>query len=140
MGFAVCGLFPMRWYIEYASPRIIFTFEIDGKLILKSKVGHINASAGNIAKNNIVWLTYIPFNVFQQMNDDESHIDEAGNLVINIAFIAGGLAIRCGAQIVYKEDVEQCQQCSTCVSDYWKTGCVTHKGNSFVYEEKFSNT
>ncbi|KAI3746103.1 hypothetical protein L6452_08524 [Arctium lappa] len=146
MGFAICGVFHGEW--KYGDPRIIFKIVNDEKVIPKSEVD----IASSAAHNCNLWVTYIPFGFFQQMYHDLQPQDWSnieGNLVMTVMRTDGNKSITCGANIVYKEDVELIQQLETCISDFGNLmqidgndyhGEQGYKGkfsaNTYVYEEK----
>ncbi|GKF91496.1 hypothetical protein Tco_0275197, partial [Tanacetum coccineum] len=114
------------------------------------EVNWSNASA--VADSENVWISYIPFSFFQQMYhdlqpEDWAHIE--GNLVMTIMRIDGAQSARCGAHIVYKEDMESVQESTTWISDYGNMLQVNGddyqehpdydtivSGNTYVYEDK----
>ncbi|PWA42796.1 Leucine-rich repeat-containing protein [Artemisia annua] len=119
MGFAVCGVFDRRWHSQYASPRIIFKIVNEEKMIPMPKEDWANASA--VADSENVWISYIPFSFFQKMYhdlqpEDWAHIE--GNLVMTITRTDDTQSVKCGAHIVYKEDMESVQESKTWISDY----------------------
>ncbi|PWA54173.1 disease resistance protein (TIR-NBS-LRR class) family [Artemisia annua] len=108
MGFAISAVFSptSRYPIR---PHIELRFEDDGMLVTKTDIDSINACSGS-EKGIFLWVGYVPFSLFEQLNDDGedwSHVF-GGNLLINIYSL--GKAIRCGAKVVYKEEVESTQQ------------------------------
>ncbi|KAI3725390.1 hypothetical protein L1987_65177 [Smallanthus sonchifolius] len=127
MGFAVCGV--LRHSKQNIFPLIRFRFENDGMFVPKSEVDWTKASAAAEYEDEDTWIGYIPFRLFKQMHEDDdddddefqgeywSHIVE-GNLVIHLDTI-GGPAVRCGAQVVYKEDVESIKSVKPYISSYW---------------------
>ncbi|XP_042754960.1 TMV resistance protein N isoform X2 [Lactuca sativa] len=147
MGFVLCGVFHGNQWSEATVPRIVFRIVRDGKGIPMSEVNCMK-NANKTYENGNMWISYIPIGFFQQMYhdlqpEDWSHIE--GNLHMTIMLSNGRRAVRCGAHIVYKRDVELHQQFTTCISDY---GPVVHvsdedlgydnviSGNTYVYEEK----
>ncbi|KAI3754553.1 hypothetical protein L1987_54338 [Smallanthus sonchifolius] len=115
-GFALCGVF------EHSLPTrcrsIKFRFENAAMFVPKFEVEHISAST--TSKDGNVWLGYIPFSSFQQMHRDDDFQQE-GNLFITVWYgIKEFEVVRCGAQIVYKEDVESIQQIKPYASYQWK--------------------
>lgn len=112
MGFAVCGVFHGSWKSKHASPRIIFKIANDEKdAVCTQKVDP--ASVSSVADDANVWISDIPFTFFQQMYydfhpEDWSHIE--GYLVMTLTTTDHTESVRCGAKIVYKEDVETIQQ------------------------------
>nr|XP_043619996.1 disease resistance-like protein DSC1 [Erigeron canadensis] len=150
MGFAVCGVFHGSWQSKHASPRIIFKIVNDEKAIPIQKVVSVSASAA--ADNGNVWISYIPFDFFQQMYhdfqpEDWSHIE--GTLVMTLMTTDNNKSVRCAAQIVYREDLENLQPMTTCISDYGNlvqvsgNDCQKHldydrrvSGNTYVSQEK----
>ncbi|XP_024966537.1 TMV resistance protein N-like [Cynara cardunculus var. scolymus] len=137
MGFAVCGLF-QGVQMGRCSPEIIFTIVNDEKSIPKSEVDCIVASAA--AENGNVWISYMPFSFFQQMyhdseREDWSHIE--GNLVTSIRLQGGEEAVRCGAHIVYKQDVELIGEPKICIPDYRNLEYSHGSGNTRVCLEMY---
>ncbi|KAJ9542530.1 LOW QUALITY PROTEIN: hypothetical protein OSB04_029036 [Centaurea solstitialis] len=117
MGFAVCIMFNHeRNQKSYGETMINFIWERSGKLLPKLKVDCTNESAATM--NGRVWILYIPVSFVEKMHDnfeqtDWSHL-VGGSLQIDIR---GEREIdRCGAYIVYKEDIESVQQINTCIS------------------------
>ncbi|KAJ9542622.1 hypothetical protein OSB04_029128 [Centaurea solstitialis] len=147
IGFAICGVFHGDW--EHGYPRIIFRIVNDTKVIPKPDVDHLDSSVSD--KCNL-WVTYMPFGFFQQMYQDFqpqewSHIK--GSLVMTLINTFGNKSVKCGAHVVYQEDMEQIQQLQPCISDYGKMvhidGDDLHEklhseqkvsANTYVYEEK----
>ncbi|KAL7615114.1 hypothetical protein Lser_V15G05190 [Lactuca serriola] len=140
MGFVVCGVFTLQWF-EYNCPRIIFRITKDGAAIPKPEV-----NATETAENTNLWISYIPLDFFQQMYHDIQPEDWAhiqGNLDMTVTLGYGMESVRCGAHVIYKEDL---QQITTCISDYGNDVHVTNEdvsydeiiyGNTRVYREKF---
>ncbi|GJV98507.1 hypothetical protein Tco_1553759, partial [Tanacetum coccineum] len=119
MGFVICGVFHREWHSQYAFPRIIFKIVNKEKAIPMPEVNWSNASA--VADSENVWISYIPFSFFQKMYhdlqpEDWAHIE--GKLVMTIMRTNGTQSVRCGAHIVYKEDMESVQENKTWISDY----------------------
>ncbi|KAL7612947.1 hypothetical protein Lser_V15G06549 [Lactuca serriola] len=152
MGFVVCAVF--RRMGPYAFPRIIFKISSVGKVTLQSEIHRMDkkeycmkdATEKAEYTSNNVWISYMPVGFFQKMyNDlqpeDWSHIE--GNLHMTVTLTNGTQSLRCGAHVIFKEDV---QRTTTCMSDF---GNVMHvddedprydeiiSGNTcVVYEEK----
>nr|KAJ0221232.1 hypothetical protein LSAT_V11C200055540 [Lactuca sativa] len=139
MGFVVCGVFTHRW-LTYRCPHVIFRITKDGEAIPKPEV--INAT--ETTENTNLWISYVPLGVFQQIYHDVqpkdwSHIQ--GNLDMTVTLGYGVESVRCGAHVIYKEDV---QQLTTCISDYGNDVHVADDdvsydeiiyGNTRVYRE-----
>ncbi|KAD1800798.1 hypothetical protein E3N88_42270 [Mikania micrantha] len=114
LGFAVCGVF--KELTKFFPIHIVFRFENYEMIIPKLEADDEEIDASSTTENGSVWINYIPFTSFAQMHDDYydfqredwSHITE-GDLVINVSTF-GQKALRCGAHVVYKEDVESIQQ------------------------------
>ncbi|KAJ9542535.1 hypothetical protein OSB04_029041 [Centaurea solstitialis] len=88
--------------------------------------------------NRSVWMVYIPVSyIEEEMHDDFertdwSHLVE-GSLWIKVY---GTREIeRCGAYIVYKEDIESVQQINTSISYHRNSKDIYHDGNNFRYYE-----
>ncbi|KAJ9542687.1 hypothetical protein OSB04_029193 [Centaurea solstitialis] len=151
MGFAICGVFHGDW--KYACPRIIFRIVDDEKDIPKSE--EVDCIESTTTDNCNLWITYIPFGFFQKMYHDlqpQDWFHVRGNLVMTVMRTDGNKSVRCGAHVVYKEDVELIQQLKTCISDYGSMvqvdGDNYHEevgygrkvsANTYVYEEKSAN-
>ncbi|KAI3724343.1 hypothetical protein L2E82_36115 [Cichorium intybus] len=146
MGFVVYGVFDGGWGSHCDCPRITFSIVSDGNLIPKSEVHYYMRFTTGTAKNGNVWISYMPLGFFQQMYHDlqpEDWFHIEGKLDISVMLTNGTPSLRCGAHVIYKEDV---QQITPCISDY---GNVVHvddedlgydesiSGNTYVYEEKF---
>ncbi|CAH1447734.1 unnamed protein product [Lactuca virosa] len=152
MGFVVCGVFHGEWQSGANFPRIIFRILSDGKVIPTSEVDCMN-NATETDENGNAWISYIPLGFFQQMyldlqSEDWCHIE--GYLDMTVMLTNGKHSVRCGAHVIYKEDV---QQITTFISDY---GNVVHvdidkynkdlrydeiiSGNTYVYEEMSEET
>lgn len=121
-------------HIGRCSPEIIFKIDNDGKGIHdESEVDYVDES--EVVENGNVWISYMPFDLFQQMFHD-FHLDDLscikGNIVMSLTLTGGYQAIRCGAHIVYKEDVELIQQVEDFVSDYRNLEYIHGHGNSRV--------
>ncbi|KAI3724336.1 hypothetical protein L2E82_36108 [Cichorium intybus] len=143
MGFVVCGVFPQNIRSSYACPSITFRIVSDGKVIPRSKVNYM-MDATETAKNGwYVWISYMPLGFFQQMYNDLQPEDWSlikGNLDITVCLGNLTRSLRCGAHVIYKEDIKQIP---SCISDY---GNVVHvneedvgydetiSGNTYVYE------
>ncbi|KAJ9542623.1 hypothetical protein OSB04_029129, partial [Centaurea solstitialis] len=147
IGFAICGVFHGNW--THGLPRIIFRVVNDEKVIPRPEVDDTESSTSDSCN---LWVTYIPFGFFQQMYQDFqpqewSHIK--GSLVMTLINTSGNKSVKCGAHIVYQEDMEWIQQLKPCISDY---GNMVHvdgddfleklrferkvSANTYVYEEK----
>lgn len=153
MGFAVCGVFHGNWNSGFTYPRIIFKILNDEKAIPTSEVDSGNAS--RVSDNWNVWISYMPFGFFKKMYhdmqpEDWAHIE--GNLVMTVKTSDGTKSVRCGASIVYKEDLESIQHNRNCIFDYGKLVQINGdnyqevldydarvSGNTYVYEEKSSD-
>ncbi|KAL7612621.1 hypothetical protein Lser_V15G05188 [Lactuca serriola] len=152
MGFVVCGVFHGEWQSGANFPRIIFRILSDGKVIPTSEVDCMN-NATETDENGNAWISYIPLGFFKQMyldlqSEDWCHIE--GYLDMTVMLTNGKHSVRCGAHVIYKEDV---QQITTFIIDY---GNVVHvdidkynkdlrydeiiSGNTYVYEEKSEET
>ncbi|XP_052624248.1 TMV resistance protein N isoform X2 [Lactuca sativa] len=141
MGFVVCGVFTYQWSRYNIPPLIIFRITKDGAAIPKPEV-----NATETTENTNLWISYIPLGVFQQIYhdiqpEDWSHIQ--GNLDMTVTLGYGVESVRCGAHVIYKEDV---QQITTCICDYGNDVHVADEdvsydeiiyGNTRVYREKF---
>ncbi|KVI07806.1 Leucine-rich repeat-containing protein [Cynara cardunculus var. scolymus] len=117
-GFVVCGVFQGKWprvRITCAT-QIKFKFGINATLMPELEVDIINAFAVNDKLS--IWIVYVPFSLYQQQTYDDSNRE--GNLLINISepLMLGKKAVRCGAHIMYKEDVESMHQIGSCIHDY----------------------
>nr|XP_043634777.1 disease resistance protein RPS4-like [Erigeron canadensis] len=141
MGFAICAVFHGKWFMGERSPKIMFTIEIDGKLIpADSEVDFINAATAATENGNI-WITYIPFSFIQNMYCDFPRADWSrieDNHVMTITYTGIKRAIRCGAQIVYKQDIESIQQGRTSISDYSNVETRHLRGSTHSYIEKYT--
>ncbi|KAD7477510.1 hypothetical protein E3N88_00646 [Mikania micrantha] len=122
LGFAVCGVF--KEFSRFFPLNIVFQFENYEMITPKSDADDQEIDASSATENENVWINYIPFTSFEQMHDDYdfqredwSHIIE-GDLVIYFS-INGQKALRCGAHVVYKEDVESIQQSKPSFSSYY---------------------
>ncbi|KAI3745955.1 hypothetical protein L6452_08368 [Arctium lappa] len=145
LGFAVCGVLRKKWQRENVqtlnASEIHFTVGTDSRLIREPEVDDTNASAA-ATEDESMWIVYIPFTLFQeQMYDDFGEEDRflfaRGNLIINILEPKGGYTkiVRCGAHIMYKEDVGSLHP----ARDYKNSNLVRRLDDSFAYIEKFRN-
>ncbi|CAH1435566.1 unnamed protein product [Lactuca virosa] len=134
-------------FLRYlACPRITFSILSNGLAMSMPESMISMMFTPEEVENSNVWISYMPLGFFQQMYHDLqpkdwSHIE--GNLNITVMLANGTPSQRCGAHVIYKEDV---QQITTCISDY---GNMVHvddedlgynesiSGNTYVYEEKF---
>ncbi|KAK9050580.1 hypothetical protein SSX86_030450 [Deinandra increscens subsp. villosa] len=136
LGFAICGLFER--FSRFFPINIVFRFENNGMLVPMLEADKIDASPA--AKDGGVFINYIPLTSFEHMHDDDyndfqrenwSHITE-GNLVIDYSSTFGPEALRCGAHVVYKEDVESIQQTQPPLSSYyWNCKLTQKSANTF---------
>ncbi|KAI3745961.1 hypothetical protein L6452_08376 [Arctium lappa] len=137
MGFVVCGVFQVKWPRTIGTTEIHFGVEINRMLICESKVDYCNESAAT--ENESVWIAYIPFGFSQQQTYDgfkreDWSLSVTGNLIITSEFIDKNV-VRCGAHIMYKEDVESVQQ--LCIPDYRPNSNIIRSfDDSFIYREK----
>ncbi|KAK9062771.1 hypothetical protein SSX86_019961 [Deinandra increscens subsp. villosa] len=131
LGFAICGV--LEEFSGVFHTNIVFRFENAEMIVHKLEADKIDAPPA--AKGRNVFINYIPFTCFEQMHDDDyndfqredwSHITE-GNLVIDY-FLNCPKALRCGAQVVYKEDVESIPSLS---SYYWNCTLTQRSANTF---------
>ncbi|KAI3518084.1 hypothetical protein L1887_06466 [Cichorium endivia] len=146
MGFVVCGVFPRNIQSSYACPSITFRILSDGKVIPRSEINYMMDATETAKNGRYVWISYMPLGFFQQMYHDLQPEDWSlikGNLDITVCLGNLTRSLRCGAHVIYKEDIKQIPYC---ISDY---GNVVHvdeedvgydetiSGNTYVYEEKF---
>nr|XP_043632988.1 TMV resistance protein N-like [Erigeron canadensis] len=133
-GFVLCGLFHGQ-QMGRCSPEIIFTIENDGKGISVPEVDCMNEYADTV--NGNVWISYMPFSLFKEMFHD-FHLGDLsrirGKLVISLTLTGGEQAVRCGAHIIYKEDVESVQKNRDCISDYRNLEYIHGHGNSRAWK------
>ncbi|KAD7117137.1 hypothetical protein E3N88_04405 [Mikania micrantha] len=136
LGFAICVVFKKS--MEHYLPIFNLKFENSGTLIPKLEANNITASAADENENENVLINYIPFTLFEQMDNDYidfhredwSHMAE-GNLVIDVPLLSKKV-LRCGVHVVYKEDVESIQQIEPSVSSYyWNWNLAQVSANSF---------
>ncbi|KAD1800795.1 hypothetical protein E3N88_42267 [Mikania micrantha] len=125
LGFAVC--FVIKEFTRLIPLNIVFQFENYEMIIPKLEADDHEIDASSTTENGNVWISYIPFTSFKQMHDDYydfqredwSHVIE-GDLVIYFSTVGLQKALRCGAHVVYKEDVESIQQSKPSLSSsYW---------------------
>ncbi|GJZ05978.1 hypothetical protein Tco_0539771 [Tanacetum coccineum] len=112
MGFAISVVFGQG--MLYQDRIMDLRFENNGKQVPKPQT----TSDEDEFENRNLWFGYVPLCLLDKMHDDDtddfesedrSHIIE-GNLVISVSCYDGPKPIRCGAQIVYKEEVESTQE------------------------------
>ncbi|KAI3745958.1 hypothetical protein L6452_08371 [Arctium lappa] len=147
MGVAVCCVLQrkrLRGYVQTIgpNPKIHLRFGIDRSLIREPEADYINASA--TTENKSLWIVYIPFELFQmKMYDDIQgkrwSLFVEGNLIISILEPWDGCEkiLRCGARLIFEEDVESVQQIKTDVCDYRNSFllCNPDLENSFTLLE-----
>ncbi|XP_024959117.1 TMV resistance protein N-like isoform X6 [Cynara cardunculus var. scolymus] len=139
MGFTVCGVLRGKWKSEYNPTSIFLSIENNGKLIPESEVDCINA----FTENTSVQIVYIPVSFLEQHMDDEYGLGDGSLIVEGSRFITISIqcdqeVVRCGAHVVYKEDVEWIQQPETCISDCRNLDQVQRFGNTLVYKDEVS--
>ncbi|KAL8201942.1 hypothetical protein R6Q57_011089 [Mikania cordata] len=131
----ICGVF--KELTRFFPLNIVFRFENYEMITPKLDADDHEIDASSATENGNVWINYIPFTSFEQMHDDYnefqredwSHIIE-GDLVIYFSTF-GQKALRCGAHVVYKEDVESIQQSkSSFSSSYWNWKLVQWSANT----------
>ncbi|KAJ9542428.1 hypothetical protein OSB04_028934 [Centaurea solstitialis] len=123
MGFAVCGVMKRPWHY-HIDISIHFKVGHNRISILESEVevevDNIDTSVEAMEESNM-WIAYIPFSLFQEQMYDEFGGEDwsrflEGNLMITMAqpwedrSLISKKFVRCGAHLVYKDDVKWIQQ------------------------------
>ncbi|KAJ9542575.1 hypothetical protein OSB04_029081 [Centaurea solstitialis] len=152
MGFAVCGLLQGSWQDSYTD--IQFRVGLDRTAFPESdvEVDYIHMSVADMKES--MWIVYIPFSLFQEKMRDEFGGEDwscfvEGNLMISISKAWDGherwvgsrdhKTLRCGAHLVYKDDVNWIQQqINTCsIPDYRPRSSFERESDgSFIYKEQ----
>ncbi|GJW55215.1 TMV resistance protein N-like protein isoform X1 [Tanacetum coccineum] len=160
LGFATWGVYEQSGLMDYDYPCISFRFESDGEFVTDLEADCINASSAD--ENGNMWINYIPFSLFKHddHNDDDdgpcyiddeldhdafdedddddiqgedwSHIIES-NLIVDVS--CGNIrekAVRCGAHVVYKENVESTQQTEPSLSSYYWKWKLSHSSQNVI--------
>ncbi|XP_076952825.1 TMV resistance protein N-like [Bidens hawaiensis] len=134
MGFAICGVFKQPTIHPYH--RVQFRYEVDAIICDPKSPGDSN-NAPTTSDNENLWIGFIPFGSFVQMRDDNhlQHVDWSnimeGNIIVTVG-LSYHKAVRCGACVVYKEDVESIQQTNSCISYYWNWDLVYMSHNTIL--------
>nr|XP_043632984.1 TMV resistance protein N-like [Erigeron canadensis] len=109
MGFAICGSSSGGFYQQ-----ISFRFE-DGETFLKDWYEKDDQNDNKHCDH--LWISFVPFSLIQNKkldHNDFEHEDWSlvteGNLVIKVSPKNIARPVRCGAHVVYKEDLESTQQ------------------------------
>ncbi|KAF5803746.1 putative TIR domain, P-loop containing nucleoside triphosphate hydrolase [Helianthus annuus] len=134
MGFAICGVFKQP--TDHPYHRIELRYERDAMCDPKLQPGDCT-NAPTTYDNENVWIGYIPFSCFVQMHDgkhlqhdDWSSITE-GNLIVTVG-LSYHKAVRCGAYVVYKDDIESIHQRNPHISYYWNWDFVHQSHNTVL--------
>nr|XP_043633004.1 disease resistance protein Roq1-like [Erigeron canadensis] len=135
IGFAVCCVTTMPMF-----PDIKMRFENDEMLVSKSEANYINETEE--ADWN-VWTGYLPYSLFEQFHggndndfegEDWFHMTQ-GRVVFEVYCPIDSEykhAVRCGANVVYKEDVASIQQTTPSISSFdWSWKLTKEFTNSF---------
>nr|XP_043633019.1 disease resistance protein Roq1-like [Erigeron canadensis] len=134
IGFALCCVSTIN--IQELS--INLRFENDEALFSKSEANNINET---VQAGKYLWTGYIPYSLFEQFHGDNDNDFEGedwfhmtqGNLVFRISQYYSGEIVRCGAKVVYKEEVTSIQQTIPSISSFYWSWKLTKDGftNSF---------
>ena len=140
MGFVVCFVFQGNMLRITGNTRIQFKVSINGKLNPESEVDYIDTPAAD--EKSSIWIVYLPFSFYhRQAYDDFEHDDSSlsikGNLRITISKRRWHEKeiVRCGAHIIYKEDVESMHHVDKCIHDYRNSSIFHSLDGTVTYTE-----